>query len=155
MMAKREQETFSLTKHALQRMRERFPDEMREAVDFEPNDAIRLRKMYEFLWNATAENRVIHDTKFMQYVHERYGYEKTLRFFVNGNMLFIGAINDGKYNIVTVVDRRNYVSRYLHPVEKKFHKKPVVYRKPRPTNANKSTFRMKKREYLEADFGDY
>lgn len=154
-MAKREQETFRLTKHALLRMRERFPEELREAVDFEPDDGVRLRKMYEFLWNATVENRVIHDTNFMQFVHEKYGYEKTLRFFASGNMLFIGAIHDGQYNIVTVVDRRNYVSRYLRPVEKKLQKKPVVYRKSRPTSANKSTFRMKKREYLEAELGDY
>lgn len=153
-MAKKLQEEFTLTKHAQQRIRERFPHAMEE-VDFLPTPADRLRKMYEFLWNATLENRVINDTLFMQYIQDKYGYDKSFRFFANQDMLFIGVVATNGNFIVTVVNRNDYVSRYLRPTEKKMQKKPVTFRRPPKPRPQLPAFRMKKREHLEADLYDY
>lgn len=149
-MVKREQESFTLTKHAQDRMRERFPDVTRD-IAFERAGAVRIRMLYEFLWNASVENRVVNDTLFMTYLHEKYGYDKTFRFFANDDMLFIGIIAAEGNFIVTVVNRYNYSSRHLRPVEKKVQKKPNTFRgvktmKPLPHN-----YKAKKREHLEAD----
>lgn len=153
-MAKKLQEEFTLTKHAQDRIRERFPHAMDE-VDFLQAPADRLRKMYEFLWNATVENRVINDTMFMQYIQEKYGYDKTFKFFANRDMLFIGVVASNGNFIVTVVNRNDYVSRYLRPTEKKMQKKPVAFRRPPKPRPQLPAFRMKKREHLEADILDY
>ena len=157
-MSKKLQEEFSLTKHAQDRLRERFPDAMKE-IEFEQSAGLRIRKMYEFLWNSTVENRVVNDTLFMQYCHERYGYDKTLKFFVNHDMLFIGVISTHGNYIVTVVNRNGYTSRYLHPTEKKLQKKHATIRKTfrfraRDPSAGTNLFKSKKREYLEADVFD-
>ena len=155
-MAKKLQQEFSLTKHAMDRMRERFPHAMKD-LEFEQSAAIRIRKMYEFLWNSTIENRVINDTMFMQYVQEKYGYDKNLKFFANQDMLFIGVImaNGGNY-IVTVVNRLDYASKYLRPVTQKMKKKPDTYRVRTSSIQNKlPAFKKKKhREYLETDFDE-
>lgn len=152
-MAKSLQQEFTLTRHAQDRIKERFPLAMEEVM-FEQSAAMRNRKMYEFLWNATVENRVINDTMFMQYVREKYGYDKTLKFFANRDMLFIGVITpDGNF-IVTVVNRDNYASRYLRTTERKLQKKPDTFR-VRHTTRHYNLTKKKHREHLETDYSDY
>ena len=144
------QEKFSLTRHAQTRLRERFPHEM-EDLNFEQSPALRIRKMYEFLWNSTVENRVVNDTMFMQYVQEKYGYDNTFKFFANHDMLFIGVIDPrGRNVIVTVVNRRDYSSLHLRPSERKLQKKPNTFRAKRPW------FHIikKKHEHLETHFDE-
>lgn len=153
---KREQEEFTLTKHAQDRIRERFPDAMRE-VELEPIGMMRVRKMYEFLWNSKIEKRSINDTRFMQFIHEKYGFDKKFRFFANQDMLFIGVISPEGNSIVTVVDRCNFVSRHLRPTEKQFQKKPDTHRNHTRMRRLKPSyeFRMKKNEYLEDNSPDF
>lgn len=139
------QEQFLFSRHAQDRLRERFPQTMHE-IEFEQSAALRIRKMHELLWNSTIENRIINDTMFMQYLHEKYGYDKTMKFFANNNILFIGIMASDANVIVTVVNRDDYASRYLRPVAKKLQPKPNTYRLPR-----RKTLHRKAREHLETD----
>ena len=148
-MSRKLQEEFTLSRHAIQRLRERFPDDMKE-VDFEQSPALRIKLMYDFLLAATVENRVIHDTMFMQYLQDKYGYDKAFKFFANGDMLFIGVMSKRGNCIVTVVNRSQYPSRFLRAAEKKIQKKPVTFRRPQKTRSTLiPTNRTRQNEYLE------
>ena len=125
-----------------------------EDIDFEQSPALRIRKMYEFLLNSTVENRVINDTMFMQYVQEKYGYDKTLKFFANRDMLFIGVITPTGNFIVTVVNRMGYSSRYLQPSERKLQKKPNTFRNKPSKSLLPNIKKANKYEYLETDFDE-
>lgn len=154
------QQQFSLTLHAQERMRERFPHLMKD-VDIEQTQALRVRKMYQFFWNSTVENRVINDTMFMQFIQDKYGYDKAFKFFVNGEMLFIGVVNPKGNAIVTVVDRTYYASRHLRPTTQKFKKKPNTFRGRKriydeeALSSKAIRFQERKqREHLEIDFDE-
>lgn len=152
-MSKTLQRQFSLSRHAMDRMRERFPHAMKE-IEFEQSPGLRTKKMYEFLWNASIENRVINDTVFMQYIREKYGYDKNLKFFANNDMLFIGVMSAEGNCIVTVVNRLDYSSRHLRPVEKKMQKKHDTYSSPTWARTKVKSTNVKARrlrEYMEAD----
>ena len=146
------QQSFTLTRHAMDRLRERFPHVM-DDVNFLQSPVERNRKMYDFLLNSTVENRVVNDTMFMQYVQEKYGYDKTLKFFANNDMLFIGVITESGNYIVTVVNRLENASRYLRPTERKVQRKPDTYRgrPPRKPAGVKRRFH----EHLDSDIHDY
>lgn len=154
-MAKTLQEQFTLTRHAQDRMHERFPEAMQD-IQFEKSAAVRNRMMRGFLLNATVENRVINDTMFMQFLHEKYGFDKNFKFFANQNMLFIGVIDNGANYIVTVVNRSDYSSKYLRPVERKLQKKPNTFKAQTWMNRPKSKLspKSKNHEYLETDFDE-
>lgn len=152
-MSRKIQEEFTLSKHAIQRLQERFPDSMQE-INFEQSAALRIKKMYEFLLASTVESRVIHDTMFMQYLQEKYGYNKAFKFFANGDMLFIGVVSKRGNCIVTVVNRSQYPSRFLRATEKKIQKKPVNFRRPQKTRSLVPINRSKQNEYLETDLYD-
>lgn len=154
-MAKTLQEQFTLTRHAQDRMLERFPDAMKDIL-FEKSAAIRNRMMRDFLLNATVENRAINDTMFMQFLQEKYGFEKNFKFFANQNMLFIGVIDNGANCIVTVVNRSDYSSKYLRPVERKLQKKPNTFKAQTWMNRPKSKLspKLNNYEYLETDFDE-
>ena len=139
-VTKKLQHEFSLTNHAQDRMRERFPHALKD-IEFEQSEWIRNRRMYEFFWNSTVENRVINDTLFMQYIQEKYGFDKKLKFFANNDMLFIGVMSGGGNRIVTVVNRHTYSSKYLRPSEQKMKKKPDTYR------SKMTGFKKKKRPH--------
>lgn len=118
----KETQEFSITKHARNRLRERFPEVM-GPIDAEEQTALRVKKMYELLYNATSEKRFLNDTRFMQYIHERYGYEKAYKFFANGNILFIGVVTPNTKYIATVLSRNDHISNHLRPEVKVLQKK--------------------------------
>lgn len=149
-MAQTLQQSFTLTRHAMDRIKERFPEAMTDIM-FEQSAAIRNRKLYEFLWNSTLENRVINDTMFMQYAYEKYGFDKQFKFFANGDMLFIGVIaTDGNY-IVTVVNRSTYVCRYLRPTVRKLQKKPNTFQVKQTNTRVTVPKKAPRRVYFEQD----
>ena len=146
------QQSFTLTRHAMDRIRERFPLAMEE-VNFLQTPVERNRKMYDFLLNSTIEKRVIHDTMFMQFVQEKYGYDKSLKFFANNDMLFIGIVTESGNYIVTVVNRHDYASKYLRPTAKKIQRKPDTFR-PFKSPRKPAGIKRKFHEHLETDFCD-
>lgn len=147
---------FRLTRHALSRMSERFPEKMRD-IDFQPLGN-RLIHAYHFLWESTVEKQIFNDLRFMMYVHEKYGFDKQYRFFVNENMIFVGVIDNEKEvnNIVTVVDRRAHKSDHLKKEE------IVVYKRPKRNTHDLNSklrvvkqFKKAKRESVEAELSSW
>lgn len=123
----KEQDRFALTKHAQDRIRERFPDAVEELKKCQ-NLREEEQMMKQFLRNADPVNSLINDTVFMQYLYEEYGYDTRYRFFANKDMLFIG-VEDSHRVIVTVVNRNTYGHRHVRAPEKKLPGKIKKFRR--------------------------
>ena len=93
---------FSLTKHAIARMLERFP-RLKESWDARKQPGVRLKFMYELFWEAEELKSVVNDTEFMTYISNRYGAENKYTFFMLNDAVFIGVTNERGNHIVTVV----------------------------------------------------
>lgn len=94
--------SFFITPHATRRFLERFP-ELSEG-------ATQRHELREIIWpllNAAEENkRVKNDTGFMAWLHDRHGFDRHFRFFVNGDVLFVCAQSPSypdKLSVLTVL----------------------------------------------------
>ncbi len=103
---------FRMTVHAVDRLYQRHPDIF---VDPYITGHMRFEIAHQVLNDAIEDRAVKNNTAFMVYVNERYGFEKKYQFFVNGNVLFLGATNTetGDQIIITTMVRDTHVVAHL------------------------------------------
>jgi hypothetical protein len=110
--------------HALDRLYERH------ARIFENPEQVgkqRWDSAYKVLDDSIEDNSVKNNTAFMVFLHEKYGYHKEFKFFMNGNVLFLGIIDNGKKLIVTTMDKATHNISHLRNaavISKRFRNKP-------------------------------
>lgn len=126
-----EARTFTLTKHAIQRLRERFPRIAKE-LDQHEQPAVKLHKTYQLLWDSSEERSFKNNSMHMKIVQEKYGYDNDYRFFVNGDVIFLGVINDGRRSIVTVMDKKQHVVPHVRNTNLKYTKRLAVTSRDHP-----------------------
>jgi hypothetical protein len=123
-------ENLKLTHHAQTRMFERWPELTSQAKPLPT--APKLKFLYSFLLKAVENKRFKNDIRLMLYLQERYGYDKSYRMLINGDMLFI--IID--LVIVTVISLKNHVSPHVQPVPpaaERQKSKPAHFERPTKT----------------------
>jgi len=109
---------FSLSQHAIERLIERSP-EFRRQYDLIDAPALKKKAAYDLLIGATEEKGFKNCTAFTTFLHERYGYDTSFSFFVNGDMIFVGVTGTRGSVIVTTVSRKDHVVRQVrNPVQK-------------------------------------
>lgn len=123
---------FKLTTHAVDRLYERHPgifsDPTRQGAE-------RYTAACRVLSDAEEHKAVKNNTAFMVFLHEKYGFDKDFHFFVNGDVLFIGIIQNGKRLITTTMScmqhRIPHLRNAVFQREDRFGRKaaPVRYRK--------------------------
>jgi hypothetical protein len=94
---------FSLTIHAIDRLFERHPGIF---LDSTLQGKLKRDAASRVLHDAVEDKSVKNNTGFMVWLHEKYGFDRNFRFFVNGDVLFIGIQCPDKQNtIVTTVQK--------------------------------------------------
>ena len=115
---------FNLTRHSLERLRERHPlvsaEIKKQAGD--KGTAIVIKLTYEFFHGSTEERAFLNDHNFMIMLHEKYGH-RDYRVFIRDNVMFIGVVEENRNTIVTVLDRRTHKCNHLRTKQKKFKSK--------------------------------
>jgi hypothetical protein len=90
---------YELSMHACKRLYERHPGIF---ADPQQVGKVRWTSAYKVLDDCVEDKSVKNNTRFMVYLHEKYGYEKEFHFFVNGDVLFVGIVEaEGKKLITT------------------------------------------------------
>lgn len=114
---------FSLTNHAIDRLKERFPKIWLAIYDEKIAPALRRKAIYDFFNASTEDRSVINDTRFMQYTSEKYGFDKKISIFTNGDVVFLGVTADGRNAIVTTLDKTSIKIHTLKGTRVKYAKK--------------------------------
>lgn len=115
---------FTLTKHAIERLRERHPD-VAKKIDTESSDkgtAIKKRITYDFFHGSKEEKGFLNDARFMIMLHEKYG-PKDFRVFVRDDVVFVGVADEKDKVIVTTLHRDTHSSRHVKHQPKKWKKR--------------------------------
>lgn len=69
------------------------------------------------------ENRsYLNNTGFMQWYHEKYGYDKRFQFLVHGDLLFVVVEDRGKKIVVTCVSAKTHLAGKAAKSKPKFNK---------------------------------
>lgn len=120
--------TFSLTKHAIQRLIQRDINFAKQYAVITPA-AMQKKFAYDYFYGSVEEKAFLNSSTFMTMLGERYGFDKKYRMFVRGDSLFVGMI-DGPVNIIVTVLQRSghYCRNICTPVKKfKIPKKEIRY----------------------------
>lgn len=88
---------YAISNHALERLYERHGYLF---ANPSATGKTRWNSAYAVLDDSTENKSIKNDTAFMVFQHETYGYDKEFRFFVNGDVLFIG-VSDSVGKIIT------------------------------------------------------
>lgn len=105
------------TKHAQQRLLERFerslPDNVIRSAKLGDWGPLRMHA-FDLFREGREEASVKNDTRFMNYLHETYGYDCRFRFVVNGRCIFVGVEDHdrGKIAVVTTIDMATATPAY-------------------------------------------
>jgi hypothetical protein len=113
---------FTLSKHAIERLRERHPHIAKEIDKLAGNEgtAIKKKHTYEFFYKSTEERGFLNDPRFMIMLHDKYG-PKDYRIFVRDDVVFVGVKGDPNM-IVTTLSRDTHTSRHVKHQQKKWKK---------------------------------
>jgi len=114
---------FTITKHAIDRLRERFPDFAKENDKIISN-SLKKKAIYDFLINQTSEEKsFLNNSTFMIMLGEKYGFGKQYTMFTKDNILFIGISDDVGNYIVTTMKRDEHYVNQINTKIKKYEKK--------------------------------
>lgn len=122
---------YELTQHACKRLYERHPHIFADPLQ---QGKQRWTSAYRVLDDSIEDKSVKNNTAFMIYVYEKYGFDKSFHFFVNGDVLFVGIETDGKKLITTTMSCNAHKIPHLRNAgmarEDRFGKKatPARYR---------------------------
>lgn len=109
---------FIMTKHAIDRLRERNPLFAKE-VDWIPETALKKKATYDYLYGASEEKSFLNNSIFMTMLGEKYGFHNRYSLFVRENNVFVGVSNERGDFIVTVLNKNeHYVPHVRHSVMK-------------------------------------
>jgi hypothetical protein len=113
---------FTLTKHAVDRLRERCVNFAKE-VDWIKEAALKKKATYEYMSKAVEEKSFLNNSRFMTTIWEKYGFDNTYNMFIRENNVFVGVTNQTGSFIVTVLNRDEHYVPHLREKVKKFAKK--------------------------------
>jgi hypothetical protein len=113
---------FTLTKHAVDRLRERCVNFAKE-VDWIKETALKKKATYEYMSKAVEEKSFLNNSRFMTTIWEKYGFDNTYNMFIRENNVFVGVTNQAGSFIVTVLNRDEHYVPHLREKVKKFAKK--------------------------------
>jgi hypothetical protein len=116
---------FTLTHHAISRLRERHPDVAKD-LDSKSKDvspAIKKKMLYNFFHGSKEERGFLNDVRFMLRLRERYGFEHDFHLFVRGDVVFVGVRDEKDSVIVTTLHRVSYKSNHVRHQNKKWKKR--------------------------------
>jgi len=117
--------TFTLTKHAIERLVERDREFAKKYKDIEV-PAFRIRFAYDYFLGSQEEKAFLNSSTFMTMLGERYGFDKKYRLFVRDDSLFVGVIDGTQHVVVTVLQRSGHYCRNIcTPVKKYKSKQPA------------------------------
>jgi|ERR1017187_3722591 hypothetical protein len=116
---------FVLTKHAIDRLRERCPAFAKE-VDWIKETALKKRATYDFFAQASEEKSFLNNSIFITMLGEKYGFENRYSMFVHDNMVFVGVSNVRGNYIVTVLNKNEHYVPHVRNSVKKFIKRPIL-----------------------------
>jgi len=113
---------FNLTKHAIDRLRERCP-ELSKEIDKIPESALKKKATYDYFLSAQEEKSFLNNSRFMDMLWTKYGFDNTYTMFIKDNAVFVGVTNEGGKFIVTTLKRDEHYIPHLRVKVKKFQKK--------------------------------
>lgn len=96
---------FYFTDHALDRLYERHGRIFKDPKEVDKQK--RLKSAYAVLDDAVEDRSFINNTARMVFLHEKYGYDRQYKIFINRHVLFIGVIEKNKKVIITTLDLKN------------------------------------------------
>ena len=121
--------SFCLSKHAIDRLRERFPEqkEWLQYYDKINENALRVKARYEFMQGAKEEKAFLNDTRFMMGIYDRYGYDRHYRIFVKDGIILIGVEGTDGNVIATAIPKNEHYSPHIKHSRKKFTKREAKH----------------------------
>lgn len=106
---------FTLTKHAIDRLRERCVEFAKE-VDWIKETALKKKETYSFMAKASEEKSFLNNSIFMNMLGEKYGYENRYTMFVRDDNVFVGVTNERGNFIVTVLKKSEHYVPHVRGV---------------------------------------
>jgi hypothetical protein len=84
------------------------------------------QEIFQRLKNSTESRSFINNTGFMEWYHEKYGYDKRFQFLVDSELLFVVILEKGRRIVVTCVEAKTHLAGKAVLSKKKFRKKKKV-----------------------------
>jgi hypothetical protein len=79
-------------------------------------------EIYLRLDRADENRSYLNNTSFMEWYHEKYGFDNRFEFLIDEDLLFVVIYDEGKKIIVTCVSSKTHLAGKSHLSTKKFNK---------------------------------